>query len=98
MKNHTDKMKLTKLQIIKINEKLGKEFKTPFGLGGNSSNLDYALSLEDPYDIAKEILRGHPFIDCNKRTSIMVYLILTTEKSYEEILKDYYDIFLSLSK
>lgn len=91
-------MKLSKNQIIEINQKLGKEFKTDFGLGGNKSNLDYALSLEDPYSIAKEILRGHPFIDGNKRTSFMVYLILTTNKSYEVILKDFYDVFLSLSK
>ena len=91
-------MKLTKNQIIEINEKLGKEFKTDFGLGGNNSNLDYALSLDNPYDIAKEILRGHPFIDGNKRTSFMVYLMLTTGKKYEELLKDFYDIFLSLSK
>ena len=91
-------MKLTKEQIIEINEKLGKEFKTDFGLGGNKSNLDYALSLEKPYDLAKEILRGHPFIDGNKRTSFIIYMILTTNKSYKEILKDYYDILLSLSK
>ena len=89
-------MKIDK--IIEINEKLGKEFNTPYGLGGNRSNLDYAVSLDDPYLIAKEILRGHPFIDGNKRTAMMVYYILSTRKKYEEILKDYYDIFLSLSK
>jgi len=91
-------MKLTKSQIIEINEKLGKEFKTDFGLGGNKSNLDYALSLKNPYDISKEILRGHPFIDGNKRTSFMVYMILTTNKTYEEILKDYYDILQNLAR
>ena len=89
---------ITKHQIIEINKKLGKEFKTDFGLGGNKSNLDYALSLTKPYEISKEILRGHPFIDGNKRTSFMVFMILTTNKSYKEILKDYYDILLSLSK
>ncbi len=89
---------ITKSQIIEINKKLGQEFKTDFGLGGNKSNLDYALSLKDPYKISKEILRGHPFIDGNKRTSFMVYMILTTNKPYSEILKDYYDIFLSLSR
>ena len=91
-------MKLTKDQIIKINEKLGGEFKTDSGLGGNKSNLDYALNLKEPYGIAREILRGHPFIDGNKRTSFMVYLILTTGKKYEELLKDFYDIFGSLAK
>jgi len=91
-------MKLTKSQIIEINKKLGNEFKTDSGLGGNRSNLDYALELVSPYDISKEILRGHPFIDGNKRTSFMVYLMLTTRKKYEELLKDFYDIFLSLSK
>lgn len=91
-------MKLTKDKIVEINQKLGKEFKTDFGLGGNKSNLDYALSLDNPYDTAKEILRGHPFIDGNKRTSFMVYLVLTTGKKYEELLKDFYDIFLSLSR
>jgi len=85
-------------QVIEVNEKLGKEFKTEFGLGGNKSNLDYALSLDDPYLIAKEILRGHPFIDGNKRTSFMIYLMLTTFKPYEEILKDFRDILLALSK
>jgi uncharacterized protein (DUF433 family) len=91
-------MKFTKSQIIEINKKLGKEFKTDFGLGGNKSNLDYALSLEGPYDISKEILRGHPFIDGNKRTAFMVYMLLTTEKSYKQILEDFRDILLSLSK
>jgi|GEM_PF-3573061 len=89
---------LTKEDIIEINHKLGKEFKTDSGLGTNASNLDYALSLGQPYDIAREILRGHPFIDGNKRTSFMVYMLLTTGKNYNKILKDYYDIFLSLSK
>lgn len=89
---------MNKEKIIEINKKLGKEFKTEYGLGGNKSNLDYALSLKESYDIAREILRGHPFIDGNKRTSFMVYMLLTTKKTYEEILKDYYDIFLSLSK
>ena len=93
-----DTMNLTKSEVIEINEKLGKEFDTDFGLGGLSSNLDYALSLEDPYDIAREMLRGHPFVDGNKRTSLMVYMLLTTGKGYDEILKDYYNIFLSLSK
>lgn len=89
---------LTKEEILRINEKLGREFKTDYGLGSNSSNLDYALSLKDPYMIAREILRGHPFIDGNKRTSFMVYMLLTTDKTYKEVLKDYYDILLSLSK
>ena len=90
---------LTKEQVIEINEKLGKEFKTEYGLGTNRSNLDYALSLKDnPYKIAKEILRGHPFIDANKRTTFMVYLLLTTNKSFEEILKDFYNLFQNLAK
>ena len=91
-------MKLTKQQVIEINKKLGKEFNTEFGLGGNASNLDYALSLESPYDISKEILRGHPFIDGNKRTAFMVHMLLTTDKSYEEVLKDFNDILQSLAK
>jgi hypothetical protein len=37
-------------------------------------------------------------LDGNKRTAIMIYMILTTKKSYEEILNDYYDLFLSLAK
>jgi len=90
--------KLTKEEVLRINEKLGREFKTDYGLGANASNLDYALSLEKPYDISREILRGHPFIDGNKRTSLMAYMLLTSSKSYGAILKDYYDIFLSLSK
>lgn len=90
--------KMTKQQIIKINEQLGTEFKTAYGLGGNRSNLDYALSLENSYDLAKEINRGQPFIDGNKRTALMVYMFLTTNKTYKQILKDYYDLFLSLSK
>lgn len=85
-------------RIIEVNEKLGKEFKTAYGLGGNKSNLDYAVSLDDPYLIAREILRGHPFIDGNKRTAVMIYLMLMTFKKYEEVLKDFYDIFLGLSK
>ncbi len=89
---------LTKEKVEEINIKLGKEFDTDFGFGGNSSNLDYALSLKEPYRIALEILRGHPFIDGNKRTSFMIYMILTTNKSYEKILKDYYDLFLVLAK
>lgn len=99
-KNKTSEKSLffSKELIIEINKKLGKEFSTEFGLGANKSNLDYALTLKEPYNIAKEILRGHPFIDGNKRTSFMIYLLLTTDKSYEEILNDYYDIFLSLSK
>lgn len=94
---HRERERLLK-RIIEINEKLGKEFNTTYGLGGNKSNLDYAVSLDDHYLISKEILRGHPFIDGNKRTAFMVFMILTTKKSYEEILKDLYDIFLSLSK
>lgn len=90
-------MKLTKERIIEINKKLGKEFKTEYGIL-NESNLDFALSQKEPYKIALELLRGHPFIDGNKRTSFMVYMLLTTNKPYEEILKDYYDILLSLSK
>ena len=92
------KKKLSKQQIVEINKKLGKEFKTEFGLGGNKANLDYALSLENPYDISREILRGHPFIDGNKRTSFMGYMVLTTKKSYEQILEDFRDVLLSLSK
>ena len=91
-------MKISKEQVIEINKKLGREFNTEFGLSGNAQNLDYALSLKNPYNIAKEILRGHPFIDGNKRTSFMVYMLLTTEKNYEEILNDFRDILLSLSK
>ena len=90
--------KLNKEEIIEINQKLGKEFNTDFGLGGNYSNLDYALTLKQPYDIAKELLRGHPFIDGNKRTSFMVYMLLTTPKKYEDILNDFRDILLSLSR
>lgn len=89
-------MRLSKERVIKLNEELGKDFKTEFGLL-NESNLNYALSQKDPYKIALEILRGHPFIDCNKRTSLMVLILLTTKKKYKEILKDYYDIFKSLS-
>jgi uncharacterized protein (DUF433 family) len=89
---------MKKQEIIEINEKLGKEFKTDSGLGGNKSNLDYALSLKSPYGVAKEILRGHPFIDGNKRTAFMVYMMLSTNKSYEEILKDFYDILLALAR
>jgi uncharacterized protein (DUF433 family) len=89
---------ISKEKVIEINKKIGKEFNTEFGLGGNKSNLDYALSLENPYDISKEILRGHPFIDGNKRTSFIVYMLLTTKKSYEQILEDFRDILLSLSK
>jgi hypothetical protein len=51
---------IMKDKIIEINKKLGIEFHTDFGLGANKSNLDYAISLKDPYDIAKEIFRGHP--------------------------------------
>jgi len=89
---------MNKEEIININKELGKEFKTEFGLGGNKSNLDYALSLTTPYEISKEILRGHPFVDGNKRTSFMVYMLLTTKKTYEEILSDFKDILLNLSK
>ena len=89
---------MNKEEVIEINKKLGLQFKTPHGLGSNKSNLDYALSLDDPYRIAQEILKGHPFIDGNKRTAVMVYFMLSTRKRYEEILKDFYDIFLSLSK
>ncbi|MAG27326.1 hypothetical protein CMI47_17470, partial [Candidatus Pacearchaeota archaeon] len=91
-------MKLTKKEVVEINKKMGKKFKTEFGLGGNRSNLDFALSLDEPYDIAKEIVRGHPFIDGNKRTGFMVYLLLTTKKGFDKILKDFDDIFLALSK
>jgi uncharacterized protein (DUF433 family) len=91
-------MELTKEQIIEINEKLGREFGTEFGLGGNASNLDYSLSLNQPYKIALEILRGHPFIDGNKRTSFMVYMLLTSGKTYDEILSDYHDILERLAK
>ena len=56
-------MKLTKQQVIEINKKLGKEFNTAFGMLGNASNLDYAMSLKEPYSIAMEIVRGHPFVD-----------------------------------
>ena len=97
-KEHKKSNRLSKEQIIEINRKIGIEFKTEFGLGGNRSNLGYALTLKEPYEISKEILRGHPFIDCNKRTAFMVYLLLTSGKTYEEILKDYYDIFQSLAK
>ena len=97
-KEHKKSNRLTKEQIIEINKSLGIEFKTEFGLGGNKSNLDYALTLKDPYQISKEILRGHPFVDCNKRTAFMVYMLLTTKKNYEEILKDYYDILRGLAR
>jgi magnesium-transporting ATPase (P-type) len=90
-------MDLTRERVIEINKELGLEFGTDHGLGGNSSNLDYALSLDDPYQVSKEIIRGHPFVDANKRTGVMVYLMLTTKKSYDEILKDFYDVFQNLS-
>lgn len=89
--------KISKKEVLEINKKLEQEFKTDYGIL-NESNLDYALSLKEAYDIAKEILRGHPFTDGNKRTAFMIYMILTTNKDYKEILKDYYDILLSLSK
>ena len=92
-------IKLNKEQVIEINEKLGKEFKTEYGLGTNRSNLDFAMSLQNnPYKMVKEILRGHPFIDANKRTTFMVYMLLTTDKSFEEILKDFYNLFQNLAK
>ena len=56
------------------------------------------MTLEKPYDISKEILRGHPFIDGNKRVSFMVYMMLTTNNCYEQILEDFRDILLSLSR
>jgi len=62
-----DRNKISKKKVLEINKKLGKEFKTDFSIL-NESNLDYALSLKSPCDIAKEIL------------------------------KDYYDVLLSLSK
>ena len=89
---------MNKQQIVEINEKLGKEFNTSSGLGANRSNLDYALTQISPYAIAREILRAHPFIDGNKRTSFMVYMLLTSNKTYEQVLKDYYDVLLSLAK
>jgi hypothetical protein len=92
------KIQMNKQRIIEINEKLGKEFHTDYGLGGNKSNLDYALSLDNPYYLAREIVRGHPFIDGNKRTALMVFFILTTGKSYPRILEDYYDVFQNLAK
>ncbi len=88
-------MKLSKKQIIEINKKLGKEFKTDFGLL-NEGNLDYALGFEEPYYLSKEILRGHPFVDSNKKTAFMVFVILTSKKKFEQILEDYYDIFRNL--
>ncbi len=92
------KMKtLTKEEIIEINKKLGKEFKTDSGIL-SESNLEYALSHKDPYKLSLEILRGHPFIDGNKRTSFMVYMLLTSGESYEKILKDYRDMLRALSK
>lgn len=91
-------MVLSKEELIELNRKLGEEFNTGYGLGGNSSNLDFALSLSDPYMISKEISRGHPFVDANKRTALMVYLIMTSKKTYDKILDDFYDIFLALSK
>ena len=79
--------------------RMKKEFNTDYGLhGGLMSNLDFALSLNDPYKIFKEILRGHPFKDGNKRTSLMIYLMSTTNKNYDEILTDFYIIFTALSK
>ncbi len=90
-------MKLTKPQIIEINKRLGKGFKTESGIL-NESNLDYALSVKNPHKASLEILRGHPFIESNKRTAFMVYLLLTTNKKYETILNDFYDIFEALSK
>jgi len=88
---------LTKKEVIRINEKVGKEFNTEYGLL-NNGNLDYALICDDPYLVALNILRCHPFLDGNKRTSFMVYMLLTTTRDYDSILKDYYDILLSLSK
>lgn len=98
MKQRVKVEMISQEEIAKINERLGREFGTEHGAGGNLSNLGYALTKKQPYDIAKEILRGHPFIDGNKRTSLMVYIILTTGKKYEEILADFRDIFESLSK
>jgi len=62
-----DRNKISKKEVLEINKKLGKEFKTDFSIL-NESNLGYALSLKSPYNIVKEIL------------------------------KDYYDVLLSLSK
>ena len=62
-----DRNKISKKEVLEINKRIGKEFKADFSIL-NEANLDYALSLKSPYDIAKEIL------------------------------KDFYDVLLSLSK
>jgi death-on-curing protein len=58
----------------------------------------YADTLLQGAALFESLIINHPFIDGNKRTAFVVYMILTTNKPYPVILKDYYDILQSLAK
>lgn len=63
--------KFTTELVTKINELVGKKYKTDFGVL-NKGNLEMALSKENAFDIASEIVQLHPFLDGNKRTAFLV--------------------------
>jgi len=81
--------KITKTKVIAINRKVGMLYDTEFGLTDRESNLDYALMAKTPDEIAYRIIYGHPFIDANKRTAFIVYIMLTELIDENEVIKKY---------
>lgn len=75
--------------IIRINNYLTKNNDYPQRLGGIYASLMYYNSIQDQISsIFKGIIKGHHFIDGNKRTSLIVYLILCKINNIEPKLKN----------
>ena len=54
--------------------------------------------MQNPYKIAQRIVNVYPFLDYNKGTRFVVSIMLTAGERYEEMRKDFYDLFEVLMK
>lgn len=87
---------LTLKKVLKINKIVGNKFGTESGFL-NKGMLSLSLEGDGPYEVAKNIVKNHPFIDANKRTAIALYIMLKSDKTLEEVVEDFEDIFKNLA-
>ncbi|MFW6008797.1 MAG: Fic family protein [archaeon] len=75
-------------KVMKVNKIINEKYDTTYGLLSRG-NLHFCINKNSPYEISKNIIEKHPFIDGNKRTALVIYLLLTSDKKLEKIIKDY---------
>ena len=84
---------MDKNTIIELNRRLNETFGTAFGIK-TERYIDSAISLDSNEKIAEYIIKHHPFIDGNKRTSVA---ILKFDGDVDSTIRKNYDILKLLS-